>query len=349
MSKKFDKVLDELFTRFLLNAPQQHKSTTFRVCFELEQAYWFYLDVCREENPQLPHYKFVEFMKMMYDKFPNKSLPRPNEPDASKIHKWYQNELRKVPTYGVIMLDCSLNNVLLVEAHKSGRWSFPKGKINQNEEHIDCAIREVKEECGINITPYLDPNKFFVNHRDSYVKSKLFFAFNVPHCDFSASYNMEVRSYKWWSIKELFEIYKNNNNYKFELVYPFLHDIKQYSDNRKKIRKNKGKSILALIDKSSISKTKQTNGRNSRKNSLTPKNVQQLNQENTNLACSLTSPLNLKSEVQENQDVNNLSTESFPSIRKKALFGSLDLNKFIPRSLNFNTEFGNIVVTLNED
>lgn len=88
MSKKFDKVLDELFTRFLLNAPQQHKSTTFRVCFELEQAYWFYLDVCREENPQLPHYKFVEFMKMMYDKFPNKSLPRPNEPDASKIHKW---------------------------------------------------------------------------------------------------------------------------------------------------------------------------------------------------------------------------------------------------------------------
>ena len=88
MPKDLEKELKELFTRFILNAPQQHKSTLFRVCYELEQAFWFYLDVCREKNPQLPHFKFVEFMELMFDRFSNETLPRPKELDISKIHKW---------------------------------------------------------------------------------------------------------------------------------------------------------------------------------------------------------------------------------------------------------------------
>jgi len=354
MPKDLEKELKELFTRFILNAPQQHKSTLFRVCYELEQAFWFYLDVCREKNPQLPHFKFVEFMELMFDRFSNETLPRPKELDISKIHKWYQSELRKVPTCGVIMLDCSLNNVLLVEAHKSGRWSFPKGKINEKEEHINCAVREVKEECGIDITPYLDPDKFFVDYRKRYIQSKLFFALNVPHCDFFAAYNMEVRSYKWWSIERLFDIYKVNHDYKFDLIYPFLNDIKKYSDNKKKVRNEKGRNILALLGKSITKETEHKNDQISRAKIINPNEFRPLNlQEDicANLPISLTDSSESKNEGKQSNDLKKqLNAEYIPiALKNFSLFDSLNFKKFIPKSLNLNTKFGKVIVHLNEE
>lgn len=48
-----------------------------------------------------------------------------------------------VPTYGAIILDETLENVLLVQGYlaKSG-WGFPKGKVNKEEAPHDCAARE---------------------------------------------------------------------------------------------------------------------------------------------------------------------------------------------------------------
>lgn len=39
------------------------------------------------------------------------------------------------------------------------RWSFPKGKIAKNESLEQCAIREVHEEIGFDISGLLDPQK----------------------------------------------------------------------------------------------------------------------------------------------------------------------------------------------
>ncbi|KAE9419940.1 hypothetical protein Angca_002377, partial [Angiostrongylus cantonensis] len=64
--------------------------------------------------------------------------------------RWYKST---VPTYGAILLDESLNYVLLVQGFYASKnsWGFPKGKVvNEGEEPRSCAVREVFEETGFN-------------------------------------------------------------------------------------------------------------------------------------------------------------------------------------------------------
>lgn len=50
------------------------------------------------------------------------------------------------------MLDENMEEVVLVKGWKKGaNWSFPRGKINKDEDDLDCAIREVYEETGFNL------------------------------------------------------------------------------------------------------------------------------------------------------------------------------------------------------
>ena len=55
---------------------------------------------------------------------------------------------------GVVLND---NNELLM-IYRNGVWDLPKGKNENNESNKCCALREVREECGINtlsVTKYL--------------------------------------------------------------------------------------------------------------------------------------------------------------------------------------------------
>ena len=45
---------------------------------------------------------------------------------------------------------CVLTQCVLVKGWSKGAsWTFPKGKINQDEPERDCALREVREETGV--------------------------------------------------------------------------------------------------------------------------------------------------------------------------------------------------------
>ena len=41
------------------------------------------------------------------------------------------------------------NNEKLLMIYRNGLWDLPKGKIESNESESECAVREVKEECGL--------------------------------------------------------------------------------------------------------------------------------------------------------------------------------------------------------
>lgn len=61
------------------------------------------------------------------------------------IEKWREYK-SAVPTYGAILLDEDLSHVLLVQSfYTKASWSFPKGKVNEDEKPWECAIREVRE------------------------------------------------------------------------------------------------------------------------------------------------------------------------------------------------------------
>ena len=59
---------------------------------------------------------------------------------------------QRVPVRGAIMLNQDMDQVVLVKGWKKGaNWSFPRGKINKDENDLKCAVREVYEETGFDI------------------------------------------------------------------------------------------------------------------------------------------------------------------------------------------------------
>jgi len=65
----------------------------------------------------------------------------------------------KGSVYGTIIVSPS-ERYLLVRGRATGKWSFPKGHLEFNEEPLACAMRELYEETGISLVgqqPTLGP------------------------------------------------------------------------------------------------------------------------------------------------------------------------------------------------
>jgi hypothetical protein len=48
-------------SRFVINVPPEELQSFERILFMIEQAHWYYLDVYRGQDPNLPSYNFKEF------------------------------------------------------------------------------------------------------------------------------------------------------------------------------------------------------------------------------------------------------------------------------------------------
>jgi len=59
---------------------------------------------------------------------------------------------RKISTFGTILLNHDCTSVILCQDYNGKSWTFPAGKVNQNENGIEAGARETYEETGF------DPN-----------------------------------------------------------------------------------------------------------------------------------------------------------------------------------------------
>ena len=110
------------------------------------------------------------------------------------------NELNK--RSGVIMFSKSNGEtrVLVVEGKDSGIYSFPKGKMKYYETEEQCALRELREETGIELktlkgafkTKFGSNNYFLL-----YVDENKYNTFNITDDNF------EIRSVSWKTIDDL--------------------------------------------------------------------------------------------------------------------------------------------------
>lgn len=67
----------------------------------------------------------------------------------------------QVPVCGAIILNKAMTHCILVKGYGSGsKWGFPRGKIGKDEEQADCAVREVDEEIGFDISDLIDKSQF---------------------------------------------------------------------------------------------------------------------------------------------------------------------------------------------
>ena len=62
--------------------------------------------------------------------------------------------MKKEKSCGAIVfyLKDNKEQILLIKHANSGHWSFPKGHVEARETEVETALREIKEETGINVS-----------------------------------------------------------------------------------------------------------------------------------------------------------------------------------------------------
>ncbi|GCB62255.1 hypothetical protein scyTo_0014468 [Scyliorhinus torazame] len=194
-------VLDDLCSRFILHIPSEERDNAIRVCFQIELAHWFYLDFYVQNTPGLPQCGIRDFAKSV---FSHCSFLLRKGDDVEKILDEWKEYKMGVPTYGAIILDETLENVLLVQGYlaKSG-WGFPKGKVNKEEAPHDCAVREVLEETGFDIRDRICKDDF-IEQRINDQLARLYIIPGVPKdTKFNPKTRREIRNIEWFSIEKL--------------------------------------------------------------------------------------------------------------------------------------------------
>ncbi|KAK8396039.1 hypothetical protein O3P69_005255 [Scylla paramamosain] len=225
-------LLDDIASRFLLDAPESELGDPISLCFLTELAYWFYLDEYAEEDDSLNNIKFDPFAQQLL----NRVRIKPNSGTIEEMLQDFRDFKHRVPTYGGLLLNQDLTQVLLVQGfwHRAS-WGFPKGKINVDEEPHKCAIREVLEETGYDISPLIDPNVFLeTSIGEQYVR--LYIIPGVPtNIDFVPRTKGEIKQLKWFSIGQL-PSHKNDRSFNkvngstnmFYMVMPFVKPLREW-------------------------------------------------------------------------------------------------------------------------
>jgi len=221
-----------------------------RICFQIESAHWFYDDFYREWNPQLPDFTLRDFAKQMFQHCP---LLQPHAHLSQNIWTQFTNFKFKVPVCGAIILDESLEKCLLVKGWTSkSTWSFPKGKINKGESELHCAIREVFEETGFDITEYTEESHYIaLSMKERSIR--LYIAPLVPeNTHFKPRTRKEISKIEWVSIVDLPKFkdhsFRNGNNY--FMVIPFLGELRTWiSEHREQLREKRENPKLQILMK----------------------------------------------------------------------------------------------------
>ncbi|KLU89036.1 mRNA-decapping enzyme 2 [Magnaporthiopsis poae ATCC 64411] len=241
--------LDDLCVRFIINLPAEDLSSVARICFQVEEAQWFYEDFIRPLDPTLPSMTLRSFCLKIFQHCPLlASFPVENHMRAFEEFLQYKT---RVPVRGAIMLNDAMDATVLVKGWKKGaNWSFPRGKINKDEDDLDCAIREVYEETGFDIkaaglVPRDDQVKFIeINMREQQLRLYVFR--DVPmDTHFEPKTRKEISKIEWYKLSELPAFRKKGGNHrddvaaannanKFYMVAPFLVPLKKWVVQQKK-------------------------------------------------------------------------------------------------------------------
>lgn len=104
--------------------------------------------------------------------------------------------------FGIVAIS-SANRVLLVQGRKTGIWSFPKGHWRRGESGITCALRELKEETGLELPAgeSLHYRKLAVGH---------YFFYEVDEeLPISPEDSNEILDARWVPLEELDSLRRN--------------------------------------------------------------------------------------------------------------------------------------------
>lgn len=159
--------------------------------------------------------------------------------DLNSAISHFQNYKSVIPVRGAIILNKKMTKVLLVKGWKSNAtWGFPRGKINKDEPDDLCAIREVYEEIGFDISPYLNPTEF-VDITVRQKNFKLYIVHGIPgSAKFCPQTRKEISKIEWHDVDTLpaFSSQTKASNVpanQYFLVAPFMSYLAKYIAEKK--------------------------------------------------------------------------------------------------------------------
>ncbi|KAF2632917.1 hypothetical protein BU25DRAFT_382857 [Macroventuria anomochaeta] len=251
--------LDDLCVRFIVNLPQEELLSVERICFQIEEAQWFYEDFIRPLDPHgLPSMHLRKFSQLMFQHCPLFSAY------SAELHQQAYDQFlaykTRVPVRGAIMLNQEMTHAVLVKGWKKGaKWSFPRGKINKGENDLDCAVREVWEETGYDlkeadlVLPEEQMKSITVTMRE---QSMMLYVFRGVPMDtyFEPRTRKEISKIDWYKLTDLPTVRRKNQvqqqgtgqdlikESSFYMVAPFLGPLRAWIKLQHKLDKQRARS-----------------------------------------------------------------------------------------------------------
>ena len=155
----------------------------------------------------------------------------------------------RIPVRGAILMNDAMDAAILVKGWKKGaNWSFPRGKINWNEDDLTCAAREVYEETGYDVeAAELIPEDRQVKYIEISMhdqQMRLYVFRGVPmDTHFEPRTRKEISKIQWWRLSDL-PAYRRKGQQqqnglaispnKFYMVAPFLPPLRKWVIEQKK-------------------------------------------------------------------------------------------------------------------
>ncbi|KAF1355779.1 DCP2-domain-containing protein [Lizonia empirigonia] len=250
--------LDDLCVRFIVNLPQEELLSVERICFQIEEAQWFYEDFIRPLDPRgLPSMHLRKFSQLMFQHCPLFSAY------SAELHQQAYDQFlaykTRVPVRGAIMLNQDMTHAVLVKGWKKGaKWSFPRGKINKEENDLDCAVREVWEETGYDlkeanlVLPEEQMKSITVTMRE---QSMMLYVFRGVPMDtyFEPRTRKEISKIDWYKLTDLPTVRRKNQvqqqgtgqdlikESSFYMVAPFLGPLRAWIKLQHKLDKQRAR------------------------------------------------------------------------------------------------------------
>ncbi|QNP95817.1 mRNA-decapping enzyme subunit 2 [Yarrowia lipolytica] len=227
--------IQDLVVRFIINVPKEDLQTIERIFFQIEEAQWYYEDFVRELNPKLPSLKMPKFAQHIYEYCPQLW----NIKDIKSSIKTFRDYKLAIPVCGAIIMTPKMNKILLVQAYDGNSWGFPRGKIGKDESKEECAVREVYEEIGFDISPYLKPDKY-VDIRMKGKDFRLYLVRGVPQDTvFETQTRKEISKIEWRDLKSMpgYARKKGSSNH-FFMVTPFVPGLLKFIAQEKGLEVN---------------------------------------------------------------------------------------------------------------
>lgn len=235
------KVLDDLCSRFIINIPAEQREDLVRVLFAVELAHWFFIDFYCEDYNDLHVCNIREFSQQIFLHCP---FLRDYVHNLDTILSRWRGYKLSVPTYGAVLIDPTYEHILLVRGfYNRESWGFPKGKVQENESPLKCAIREVMEEVGFDMKDRAYDDQYLERDLNGQL-IRLYIVKQVPlDTKFAPKTKNEIKEMRWFRIADLPchrrdttpQVTLGLNPKAFFMVIPFIKDLRRWINQERGI------------------------------------------------------------------------------------------------------------------